>query len=72
MTRGDPERIYQAQRAGTFRRLVDAERVDVIEAEHLLSSWAREAEAIGLTSRSARYWDDAWTWIAVPRSARNG
>jgi hypothetical protein len=34
--RGDPERIYQAQRAGAFRRLVDGERVNELGAEHLI------------------------------------
>jgi hypothetical protein len=32
--RGDPERIYQAQRAGVFMRLVNAERLDQLDAEH--------------------------------------
>lgn len=33
--RGDPERIYQAQRAGVFARLTQNERVDELDAEHL-------------------------------------
>jgi hypothetical protein len=35
--RGDPERIYQAQRAGIFMRLVSAERLDELDAEHWIA-----------------------------------
>ena len=43
--RGDPERIYQAHRAGTFARLTQNEDVDDLEAEHLIARWERHAEA---------------------------
>jgi hypothetical protein len=35
------ELIYQAQRTGIFRRLVDADRVNELEAEHLITRWER-------------------------------
>lgn len=45
--RGDPEKIYQAQRAGIFMRLVTAERLDRLDAEH----WIRP---MGARSRGER------------------
>jgi hypothetical protein len=66
MRGGDPERIYQAQRAGIFARLRDAERVNELDAEHWISRWEREAEASG-RARDDHYWSDAWEWIAERR-----
>ena len=45
--RGDPERIYEAQRAGIFMRLVSYERLDGFDAEHWIARWEREAQATG-------------------------
>jgi hypothetical protein len=45
MSPGDPERIYQAQRAGIFGRLTKNGRVDELDAEHWISRWERHAEA---------------------------
>jgi hypothetical protein len=45
--RGNPERIYQAQRAGIFSRLVTSGRVNELDAEHWISPWERETEASG-------------------------
>jgi hypothetical protein len=59
MRRADPERIYQGQRAGILRRLVDGERVPQAKAERWLEEWEREAETTGRDRREARYWDDA-------------
>ena len=64
--RGDPERIYHAQRAGIFRRLVDQQRVIELDAEHWISRWEREAEASG-RARDNHHWSDAWTWITERR-----
>ena len=64
-----PERIYHAHRAGIFRRLVDAERVNELDAEHWISRWEREAEASG-HGRDDHYWSDAWDWIAEGRRAK--
>ncbi len=65
--RGDPEKIYQAQRTGIFMRLVDGERLDRFDAEHWIARWEREAEAIGRPRGSTGYWDSAWDWIAAER-----
>jgi hypothetical protein len=70
--RGDPERIYQAQRAGIFRRLVDAERLDELDAEHWIARWERETEANGPGRGTTGYWDEAWRWIVSQRAARHG
>ncbi len=66
--RGDPERIYQAQRAGIFARLVQNERVDELDAEHWIARWEREAEATGRKRGSPGYWDDGWRWAAGERA----
>jgi predicted RNA-binding Zn ribbon-like protein len=66
--RGDPERIYQAQRAGIFMRLVSEARLDRFDAEHWIARWEREAEATGRERGSTGFWDDAWRWIEDERS----
>jgi hypothetical protein len=65
--RGDPVRICQAQRTGVLMRLTRSERVNELEAEHLIARWEREAEAIGRSRSSVDYWDDAWHWIEDQR-----
>lgn len=62
--RGDPEKIYQAQRAGVFMRLVSEKRLDELDAEHWITRWEREAEATGRQRGSTGYWDETWLWIA--------
>ena len=66
--RGDPERIYEAQRAGIYARLTQSERVELLEAEHWIARWERHAEATGRARGSQGYWTDAWAWIAESRS----
>ncbi len=63
----DPERIYQAQRAGIFARLTQNERVDQLDVEHWIGRWEREAETNGPAVGSQGYWDAAWRWIAENR-----
>jgi hypothetical protein len=70
--RGDPEKIYQAQRSGIFRRLVDAERLDRLDAEHWIARWEREAEATGREGGSTGFWDDGWRWKACVRASERG
>jgi hypothetical protein len=70
MRRGDPHRIYAAHRYGLFRRLVDAERIDALEAEHLIARWEREAEIIGTDRTDRHYWATAWDWITEQRKPR--
>ena len=69
MRRGHQERIYQAQRAGIFARLVTSERVSEIDAEHWISRWEREADASG-RQRDDHYWSAAWDWITEQRRRR--
>jgi len=64
--RTDPQRIYIARRAARFRRLVDGDHLDELDAEHWISRWEREAEASG-RARNNHYWSDAWDWIADNR-----
>jgi hypothetical protein len=49
--RADPERIYLARRAATFRRLVDDDHLGELDAEHWIAAWEREAEASGRQRR---------------------
>lgn len=67
---GDPDRIYQAQRAGIFMRLASVARLDWLDAEYWIVQWEHEAEAMGRERGSAGYWDDAWTWILAQRAVR--
>jgi hypothetical protein len=70
MRRGDPERIYQAQRAGIFARLTQSERVSELDAEHWISRWEREAESGGLARNAVGFWDTGWDWIAEQRATK--
>ncbi len=65
--RSDLERIFLAQRAGIFQRLVSAERLDQLDAEHWIARWERHAETNGPAVGSQGYWDAAWRWIAENR-----
>jgi hypothetical protein len=65
--RGDPERIYLAQRAGIFMRLVSYERLDRFDAEHWITALEREAEATGRERGSTGYRDEGWRWISGQR-----
>jgi hypothetical protein len=69
VTRRGDERIYLAQRTGIFRRLVDERRVNELDAEHWISRWERESEALG-RQRDQHYWSDGWDWIAAQRTRR--
>lgn len=68
--RGDPERIYQAQRAGILGRLTQSERVSAQDAERWISAWERHAEAIGLHRGVLGFWDSGWEWIAEQRAPK--
>jgi hypothetical protein len=61
------ENVYIARRTARFRRLVDAERVDELDAEYLISAWEQEAESRGLDRHSDRYWTEAEGWFAEQR-----
>ena len=66
--RADPDRLHQARRAGTLRRL-EVTGISVELAERWVAAWEREAEIRDLP-RDGAYWDAGWTWIAEQRSAR--
>ena len=68
--RGEPERIYLAQRAGIFARLRDAERLGAFDVEQWIAAWEREAEATGIIPGSQGFWDAGWLWIAENRRRR--
>jgi hypothetical protein len=70
MRRGDPERIYQAQRAGIFARLTQSERVDELDAEQWISRWERHAELEGLSRELIGFWAAGWDWIAEQRAPK--
>lgn len=67
MRRGDPERIYQAQRAGIFARLRQQERLGEIAAEDWITRWEDHAEAEGLSGSKVGFWDAGWDWITEQR-----
>jgi hypothetical protein len=69
MRRGDPDRIYRAQRAGIFARLTQGERLSQLEAEHWISAWERHADAEGIAHGNA-FWDAAWEWITEQRAPK--
>lgn len=62
-------------RTATFRRLVDVDHVDELDAEHWIARWEHKASELGRPRGSEGYWDEAWRWIsgerALERSARN-
>ena len=64
-----PERIYQARRAATFRRLVDAEGIPEHDAEDWISRWEEQAALLGVGRYSAEFWADGAIWIAEQRAA---
>ena len=57
--RGDPELIYRAQRAGIFKRLRDAERLDELDAEHWIARWERHVADAELVLDGGAFWDEA-------------
>lgn len=67
--RGDPEPGYEAQRAGLFNRLVDEERIGLLDAEYWLRAWEAKTDEIGRPRDSMDYWDEGWRWITGERAA---
>jgi hypothetical protein len=53
--RGDPERIYQAQRAGFLTRLTRSLRVRPDRAEALIADLERDAPELGLRRGSVEF-----------------
>jgi hypothetical protein len=67
---GDPARVYQAQRAGTVRRLVTEERLDRFDAEQCVAAWERHAADAELMFEGGAFLDAAWEWITESRRKR--
>jgi hypothetical protein len=67
-SRPDPKRIYEAQRAGTLRRLI-AEGEFPDQAERLVAQWELQAAQNG-RERDGRYWDAGWAWMFARRRGR--
>jgi hypothetical protein len=55
--RADPERIYQAKRAGFVARIAD--RLGQERAEALIAAVEREAASLGLQRGSVECWREA-------------
>ena len=64
------ERIYEARRAAAFRRLVDVDHMDQLDAEHWIARWEREAQTLGVGRYAAEFWPDGAVWIAETRRRR--
>ena len=65
--RGDPERIFEAQRAGVRARLTGT-GMQPETADRWLDAWGLEAASRGL-SKDGAYWEAGWDWIAEQRAA---
>lgn len=70
MNRRDPERIYASHRAGIFRRLVDEQRVNELDAEHWIATWEPEAATTGVKAHGHGFWNAGWRWIESQRNAQ--
>jgi hypothetical protein len=63
-------RGYEIQRAGIFNRLVDEERIGLIDAEDWLRTWEAKAESIGRPQESQDFWVEGWRWITGELAAK--
>jgi hypothetical protein len=68
--RGDTEPSYEGLRAGIFNRLVDQERVGLMDAETWLRAWEAKADEIGWPRGSYGFWEEGWRWIIEEREAQ--
>ena len=66
--RGDPDRIFEAQRAGVRARPIGTDRVQPETADRWLDVWAIEAATRDLP-RDGAYRNAAY-WIAAERAAQ--
>ena len=66
--RGNPERIFEAQRAGVRARLTGT-GMQPETADRWLDAWVLEAAGRGLP-QDGRYWQAGWEWIAEQRQHR--
>jgi hypothetical protein len=72
---GDSEPSYEVVRASVFNRLVDEERIGLMDAENWLRAWEAKADEIGRPRGADGYWDEGLRWIigerGVERSGSN-
>ena len=66
--RGDPERIFEAQKAGVRARLI-GNGMQPETADRWLDAWVLEATSLGLP-KDGGYWQAGWDWIAEERAGR--
>jgi hypothetical protein len=66
--RADPERIFEAQRAGVRARLIGT-GMQPKTADQWLDAWVLEAAARDLP-RDGAYWQAGCDWIVAERAAR--
>jgi hypothetical protein len=64
--RGDPERIFEAQKAGVRNRLI-GNGMQQETADRWLDAWVLEATGLGLPKYGA-YWQAGWDWIVAERA----
>ena len=64
--RGDPEKIYHAQRAGIFMRLVSYDGSPGLTPSNG-AAWERHVAEAELVLDGGTFWDEAWTWIEAER-----
>jgi hypothetical protein len=62
--RPDPQRLHEARRDGTLRRLETYGEMSAERAEAWLCRWEAD-EAPQSLERDSRYWDAGWDWIAA-------
>jgi hypothetical protein len=67
--RADPQRIYEAQRAGIRQRLI-VQGVIPATADSWITAWEAETSGREDLGRGGRYWDAGWNWIAEEREKR--
>lgn len=67
--RADPERLYQAHRAGLTSRLRQGQ-VSAEAAEKWVAAWEAEAADRRLDRLKPGFWDPAWSWIEEQRAKR--
>jgi hypothetical protein len=59
MRRGDPERIYQAQRAGFVEGVVSRHEATRERAEAVVDALEEECASLGLERGSPEFWREA-------------
>jgi hypothetical protein len=64
--RGDPERIFDAQRQGVRARLTGTDRIQPETADRWLEAWVLEAATRDL-AKDGVYWNAGFDWVIAER-----